>query len=204
MVFHIGLSAGHRTAPEAEHWLHESVLPALASASRPAPDEACAIGPASAADRLHRGGQPAQLVACTHLVRAPFPHVAVSLAVRELDGSVRLTGLPTVAPELTEAAAHAADEHAAQRSGRAVLFPGVERLVGTITVGDLLATSAIERITVLGGDPDPPPDTLIDTRDFVRPQWLDAKLTLVTAPAGPGRLAPFEVPNPTPCCADHS
>jgi hypothetical protein len=28
--------------------------------------------------------------------------------------------------------------------------------------------------------------------------------TLVAAPAPGGRIAPFEVPDPTPCCADHS
>lgn len=180
MVLHIGLSAGHRTAPEAEHWLHDSVLPVLG------------------------GAAPSGAVACTHLVRTPFPHVAISLELHPEESPVRLTGLPAVTPELAEAAGFAADEHAARRSGRAVLFPGVDLLVGTITAGDLLASSAVERITVLGGEPDPPPDTLIDTRDFVRPQWLDGRLTLVTAPAGPGRLAPFEVPNPTPCCADHS
>jgi hypothetical protein len=189
MVLHIGLSAGHRTAPEAEHWLHDSVLPLLGS-----PDPASSV----------LGNAPSGVIACTHLVRTPFPHVAVSLELHPEESPVRLTGLPAVTPELAEAAGFAADEHAARRSGRAVLFPGVDLLVGTITAGDLLASSAIERITVLGGEPDPPPETLIDTRDFVRPQWLDGKLTLVTAPAGPGHLSPFEVPNPTPCCADHS
>jgi hypothetical protein len=29
-------------------------------------------------------------------------------------------------------------------------------------------------------------------------------LVLHVLPAGPGRVAPFEVPNPTPCCAAHS
>jgi hypothetical protein len=48
------------------------------------------------------------------------------------------------------------------------------------------------------------PATEILTRDFVRPQWLDGRLTLITTPAAGDRIAPFEVPNPTPCCADHS
>jgi hypothetical protein len=85
-----------------------------------------------------------------------------------------------------------------------VLYPGVEALVGTVTVADLLAKSAIERITVLGSPGRAPaPDTLVDTRDFVRPQWMDQRLTLVATPAAGGRIAPFEVPNPTPCCANH-
>ena len=53
-----------------------------------------------------------------------------------------------------------------------------------------------------GGEP-PPPHTPVDTRDFVRPEWRDGVLTLVAMPAATG-LAPFEVANPTPCCADHS
>jgi hypothetical protein len=75
-------------------------------------------------------------------------------------------------------------------------------LTGTVTVRDLLANSAIERVTVLGGGPAEPGQAVV-TRDFVRPQWMDGVLTLVTTPAAGGRLAPFEVPNPTPCCADH-
>ncbi|MGN9783333.1 hypothetical protein ACTMTF_18000 [Nonomuraea sp. ZG12] len=174
----IGISAGHRTEREAEHWLRESVLPL---------------------------GLPG-LFACTHLVRIPYPHVAVSLAA---EGSVRqgdegeVVGLPVTPPELAEAAAHAAAEHAARRSGRAVLYPGVERLVGTLTVGEVTALSAIERVTRLGGPP-PEAETVLETRDFVRPHWQDGVLTLVTMPVAGGRVAPFEVPDPTPCCADHT
>jgi hypothetical protein len=79
----------------------------------------------------------------------------------------------------------------------------VERLVGRLTVGDMLAWSAIERISVLGGGPAPDPAVELDTRDFVRPQWMDGRLTLMALPAPGGRLAPFELPNPIPCCADH-
>ncbi|SDJ07944.1 hypothetical protein [Nonomuraea jiangxiensis] len=62
--------------------------------------------------------------------------------------------------------------------------------------------SAIGRVTQLGGPP-PADGTELDTRDFVRPRWQDGVLTLVTMPVAGGRVAPFEVPNPTPCCADH-
>jgi hypothetical protein len=71
-------------------------------------------------------------------------------------------------------------------------------------VADLLARSAIEAVRVIGGTAtSPAPGTLLDTRDFVRPQWIDGVLTLVATPAPAGHLAPFEVPNPTPCCAAH-
>jgi hypothetical protein len=83
--------------------------------------------------------------------------------------------------------------------GRAVIYPGVASLRGVMSVADLLEVSAIQRIHMLGG----PVEDEIDTRDFVRPQWMDGQLTLVCTPAPGGRIAPFEVPNPTPCCADH-
>jgi hypothetical protein len=49
----------------------------------------------------------------------------------------------------------------------------------------------------------PDPQTPVETDDFVRPQWVDGVLTLVATPAPGGRIAPFEVADPTPCCADH-
>jgi hypothetical protein len=107
--------------------------------------------------------------------------------------------LPEVPDDLRASADQAAADHAAGRGGRAFLFAGVEHLTGTVTVGDLLARSAISRIKVLGGAA-PDPATEIDTRDFVRPVWMDGELTLVATPAARGRLAPFEFPNPTPCC----
>ena len=136
-------------------------------------------------------------VACTHLVREPYPHVAISLVLPA--GS---PGVPQGEEVLAPAAALAADAHRARRSGRAVRYPGAERLVGVLTVAELLSVSAIERVHVLGGAP-ADPQTLIDTRDFVRPQWMDGALTLVAAPAANDRIVPFEHPNPTPCCAAH-
>jgi hypothetical protein len=167
-----GLSGGHESAGQAEHWLAELVT---------------LLG---AVDGT---------VACTHIVRTPHPHVAVSLAVAS---TCEPTRLPPVAPDWTDAAEQARAEHAARRAGRAVVFPGVDRLVGTLTVAELLARSAIDRVVVLGGG-DPDPDTLVDTREFVRPEWREGRLTLVATPAPGGRIAPFEVPNPPQCCADH-
>jgi hypothetical protein len=143
-------------------------------------------------------GEPDELVACTHFAKAPHPHVAVSLAAATLPAGA----LPATPPRYAEAAGQAAVAHAARRSGRAARFPGAAALVGALTVDELLARSAIEQVTLLGGG-SPAAGTVVDTRGFVRPEWRDGRLTLIAAPAGPGRIAPFEVPDPTPCCADH-
>jgi hypothetical protein len=168
----LGVSLGHRTVREAEHWLREHVEPL---------------------------GLP-DLVACTHLVWSPYPHVALTVATDAPPD--RLAGLPTSPAELRGAADLAAAEQQAGRSGRAVLFPGVERLVSTLTVAELLAASAIERVVVLGG-PAAGPETPVHTRDFVRPQWRAGELMLMATPYRSAGIAPFEVPDPTPCCADH-
>ncbi|WP_371102345.1 hypothetical protein [Streptomyces sp. PU_AKi4] len=132
---------------------------------------------------------------CTHLVRDDRPRVAVSLSLpsRPLPGTLRerLAGYGAVSPGLPD------------EVGRAVLYPGVSALTGTMTVAELLAGSAIARVTVLGTPEPPGPDTRIVTRDHVRPQWQRDELVLAATPALGGTLVPFEVPDPTPCCADH-
>jgi len=163
-----GVSLGHADDAAAEHWLHD------------------VVGVADLPD----------LVACTHLVRTPRPHVAISLAAP--DG---LPDLPATPADLVPAAELAAAEHRAGRSGRAVRYPGVDRLIGTLSVAELLESSAIEQVIMLGGA-QPDEDTPLVTRDFVRPQWINGVLTLITTPVGPGRIGPFELPDPTPCCAD--
>jgi hypothetical protein len=104
-----------------------------------------------------------------------------------------------------EAAALAAAEHTARRSGRAVLFPGAELLTGTIPLSDLLELTAIDRVIVVGATSGATPDpvTPVQTQDHIRPEWRDGQLGLALVPAAGNTLAPFEVPNPTPCCADH-
>ncbi|GIF16161.1 hypothetical protein [Actinoplanes teichomyceticus] len=153
----VGVSLGHRTLAEADHWIQQLV--------------------------------PAPVLACTHLVAVPFPHVAISL----------LTAAPVeTVPELRAAAEAAAGGPA----GRAVLFPGSSRLTGALTVSEILQRSSIARVEVLGGGP-ADPATVVDTGDFVRPQFRCGELVLVTTPAAGGRLIPFERRDPTPCCANH-
>nr|WP_308402780.1 hypothetical protein [Streptomyces sp. AC550_RSS872] len=139
---------------------------------------------------------PEGVFGCTHLVRGDRPRVACSLA------------LPTepllrTAQERLTAGGHAVSPGAPDAVGRAVLYPGVSSLTGTLTIADLLSRSAIDRVTVLGSPGPPAPDTRLVTGGHVRPQWQNDKLVLTTMPAVGGTLVPFEVADPTPCCADH-
>ncbi|WP_027343863.1 hypothetical protein [Hamadaea tsunoensis] len=138
-------------------------------------------------------GPSGDVFACTHLIHGEGARVALSVS------------FPVALPSLDDAvAARVAELHASGRGGRAVLYPGMSSLIGTLPVGELLSLSAIEAVRVIGGSsPTPSPETLLETRDFVRPQWEDGRLVLVAMPAPGGRLMPFEVPNPTPCCAFH-
>jgi hypothetical protein len=133
---------------------------------------------------------------CTHLVRGGRPRVAVSL------------GLPSepllrTAQERLTARGCEVRRGLPDAAGRAVLYPGAAALTGTLTVADVLSRSAIDRVTVLGAPGRPHLDTPLVTRDHVRPQWQDGELVLTAMPAVGGTLVPFEVPEPTPCCADH-
>ncbi len=86
--------------------------------------------------------------------------------------------------------------------GRAFVFPGSDRLAGQVSVGDVLAHTAIDRLVCLGGTP-VAADKTLDTQDFVRPTFAGGSLVLHVRPGIDGVFVPFEQPNPTPCCADH-
>ncbi|MCT9935234.1 hypothetical protein N5079_34035 [Planotetraspora sp. A-T 1434] len=183
----LGIDSRSRTVTEAEHLLH-TVVEAL--------------------------GLPSGVIGCTHFVRTGLPHVACSLAVPSpvdlallpegVSGSLSSGSLgeSRTGPD-ADGAARAAAEHETRGGGRIVLFPGRDQLVGTVSVGDLLARSAIDRVLVLAQTDPPPADVQVVTNDHVRPVWQDGRMTLLTMPALGGRLTPAEIPNPTPCCADH-
>ncbi len=139
---------------------------------------------------------PEGVFGCTHLVRDGRPHVALSLAA-ESEPVLR-----TARDRLTEQG-YEVVEGAPDEAGRAVLFPGAGALTGTLTLAELLARTAIDRVTVLGTPEAPAPETRLVTRDHVRPHWQDGRLVLAAMPAAGGTLVPFEDPAPTPCCADH-
>ncbi|GAA3293927.1 hypothetical protein GCM10020295_17120 [Streptomyces cinereospinus] len=63
-----------------------------------------------------------------------------------------------------------------------MLYPGAAGLTGTLPVAELLARSAIDRVTVLGAADPPAPHTAVVTRDHVRPQWHDGELVLTVMP----------------------
>ncbi|MFJ3669021.1 hypothetical protein ACIPSE_21480 [Streptomyces sp. NPDC090106] len=134
---------------------------------------------------------------CTHLLRGDRPRVAVSLALPSS------SLLRTAQERLTAAGEYEVTSGVPDRFGRAVIYPGVTSLTGTVTIAELLRRSAIDRVTVLGAVSPPDPHTRLVTRDHVRPQWQDDHLVLTTMPAAGATLVPFEVPDPTPCCANH-
>jgi hypothetical protein len=189
-----GVDVGSPSLREADHLIHELV------------------------DRF---GLPAGTVACTHLIRTGRPHVAISFdvpggswwdvvagfAAERSAGAARaaLDDRRTGPNDLASAAAVAAAEHASRTGGRAVVYPGVGGLIGTVAVADVLSGSAVERLVMLGGQAGEGTghDRLV-TRDHVRPEWRDGVLTLATMPAAAGSVTPFEVPDPTPCCVDHA
>ncbi|AVH61065.1 MULTISPECIES: hypothetical protein [Streptomyces] len=133
---------------------------------------------------------------CTHLVRGERPHVALSFTLPS-------EPLPRTAWERLTVHGYDVTEGAPDAVGRAVLYPGVSSLTGTLTVAEVLARSAIDRVTILGTAGQSASDARLVTQDHVRPQWQDGALVLTAMPAAGGTLVPFEVPDPTPCCADH-
>ncbi|WP_371663359.1 hypothetical protein [Streptomyces sp. NBC_00280] len=154
-----------------------------------------------AADHLVLGlvaelGLPEAAFGCTHFLRGDRPRMALSFTLpsepllRTAEERLRAQGYE-VAPGVPDAV------------GRAVVYPGVGSLTGTVTVGELLAGSAIDRVTVLGSPGQTLGDQTLVTHSHVRPQWHGDELVLAAMPAVGGTLVPFEVPDPTPCCADH-
>lgn len=133
---------------------------------------------------------------CTHLVRGDRPRVALSLTLPS-------EPLLRTAQERLTAQGYEVEPGVPDALGRAVIYPGASELTGTLTVAQVLARSAIDRVTVLGSPSTPAPETRLVTWDHVRPQWQNGDLVLTAMPAVGGTLVPFEVPAPTPCCADH-
>ena len=162
---------------------------------------------------------PAECLLCTHEVRSGTPHYAVSVSlpgpptpallaavVSEFPNcdfaSVDAAAWPADTPAGSAGGRQSIDEAMSHTGGRAVAFPGSDQLLGTLTIGRALELSALDRIAVLGGGV-AGPEALLHTRDFVRPLWQGGELVLPVMPAAGGAFAPFEVPNPTECCAAH-
>ena len=155
-------------------------------------------------------------LACTHVIDAQEPHWAGSLRVT---APVDITALadvlgPGVAivdgngegsgPAQWRAGARdAMTQLVERRAGRAVLFPGQDRLVGDLAAEDVASLSAIDRLVGLAGTPTS--GVRLATRDFVRPEFAGGELILRVRPYdSDDAVAPFEVPHPTPCCFLHA
>ncbi|GMA40397.1 hypothetical protein [Mobilicoccus caccae] len=93
----------------------------------------------------------------------------------------------------------AIDERLLRIAGRCVHFPGVESLVGTMTVGQIVEASAIEHVTEIGA---PALDVTAEilTGGHVRPRWEFGTLTLHVQHEGQRLYRPFEV---APAAASH-
>jgi hypothetical protein len=135
---------------------------------------------------LRLTGEPADPAA----TRAALARALSGPVLSELDGEDQESAPARLA--LTEAGAGSA--------GRAVRFPGSATLRGQVRVGDLVATTGIDRVRGLYG---PVADTeVVETgpRGFVRPRWEDGELTLLVEPVAGGLLQPFEIESPHQCC----
>lgn len=95
----------------------------------------------------------------------------------------------------------AAEAQRALVNGRAVVYPGVDSLVGTIPVEAVTAESAIDTVVSMGGPI--AEGTLLHTRDHVRPMRLDGRWVLHVQPAVGGTLVPFENAVQHHCCQSH-
>ncbi|WP_433163699.1 hypothetical protein [Kribbella sp. CA-247076] len=161
------------------------------------------------------------VVACTHMVSGgDRPHVAVSLmSAADLADAVRAhfadrrVGLAITRPgasepelsgpsQLVRGAYVAAVEAALGTAGRAVRWPGHEQAHGILPAAELRTRCGIDHLEAVGGVP-VTDDTLIDTRDFLRPLRRAGRLTLQLQPAAGNLLIPFESQHQQQCCADH-
>ena len=123
--------------------------------------------------------------------------------VRGREAGFFLAGRRSGPDDLADGAADAAASAILRSGGRAVRFPGADALTGVLTVAEVLARSAVDRVAVLAGGT-ARGDQVVRTRGFVRPTCSDGELVLLVQPAAGGTLVPFEVADPTPCCADHA
>lgn len=120
-------------------------------------------------------------------------------AVRAVVAGARGSG----PPDAQAAALRVAGAHRRRSAGRLVYFPGCRDIAEHTTVSAALSGSAITRVRVLGGS-DADRGSRLNTRGHLRPVWTDGQLELTVQPAAGHTLVPFESPNPTPCCADHT
>ncbi|MFC0624879.1 hypothetical protein [Kribbella deserti] len=171
-------------------------------------------------------------IACTHWIPAGRPdplsdedqaglgaHVAVSITlpsattamVRRLRHRADEEDLGLVISEpsielgpshLVRGARLASAEGAGRTAGRLFRFPGQSAAVGRLTARELRERAGIDLVEGIGGTP-VHDDSVIDTRDFVRPVWRSGRSVLLVQPAAGGVLVPFELEHQQKCCSNH-
>ena len=200
----VGLAAGQQDRSEVEHLLALAVdlLAGVVLACTHVIEGAWAASVETTASV----GEPGELWALLQDRGA----ADVAVCVRSRGADPRITDPRITDPRvdvagpagLRHAAAQASRELVERSAGRAVLFPGQERLTGEIATDDVPSLSAIRAVEGIAGTPTV--GTRLVTRDFVRPVLRTGALVLQVRPFGEeGTVAPFEVPDPTPCCAAH-
>ncbi|WP_299954811.1 hypothetical protein [uncultured Modestobacter sp.] len=167
-------------------------------------------------EALAGSGAGAELV-CTHVDRSgPAPRVGVSLRLTGEPADPAATraaladalGGPVVAGDpgedadegSTAPARVALDEAGAGTAGRAVRFPGSAGVTGRISVADLIAATAIERVNGIGVEPTGSDVVETGPNGFLRPTHSGGQLTLLVERAAGGVLQPFEIEDPHVCC----
>ena len=75
------------------------------------------------------------------------------------------------------------------------MFPGHDGLVGTVTVREVLRTTAIDEVRGLAGT-FPSLDDRLDTQEFVRPVVEEGRLVLVVRPGHRGRAGALRAAEP--------
>lgn len=172
------------------------------------------------------GRLPAQLdddaaagVACTHLVDAGTATARVAVTVALPGGA--LAGVPVVdagtsavlasddgpaasagPPRLAQSARLALELHRANEGGRAFRYGGQAAVDGPLTVAELTSRTAIAAVVDLAGRPLPDGE-VVQTFGYARPAYTQGRLALMVGPYSGGQHVPFELENPTRCCAFH-
>ncbi|WP_199439853.1 hypothetical protein [Umezawaea beigongshangensis] len=84
---------------------------------------------------------------------------------------------------------------------RCVRFPGQDALSGVVPAAAIPAESAVDEVLGVGVRVER--DAPVDTRDFLRPVFLDGRLVLLVEPGAGGVLRPVEIADPHQCCGGH-
>jgi hypothetical protein len=130
---------------------------------------------------------------CTHVDRAA--------AVAGVAMSARVAREPDLAAIAACLGGPATVRSAARPDGRCVRFPGQDRLTGTHAAAEIVADSAIDEVVGIGVPV--AAESVVDTRGFLRPTYVDGRLVLLVEPAAGGVLRPAEIAQPHQCCGGH-